>query len=648
MSHKIKSRHFDNSSKDFLTDVKASVTPTKASSKRPMRPEPRHPTHLSNSPKGLVAGVDAPITHVTTSSEQPTSSESRPLTPLEVFSFVARTHRTSCTHTFASCSTCSRGITCCGCNNLHTAPARLKLRCINCAHYACDKCTTPFCCLCRKPWFPGDSPTIVLANRFRGGACSTKSSKKGSSSSSQSSGPGSLATAHSNRGSPDPFVPAPVPAVPTQSSTDEIDAFADKTVRVSDSIAPCDATIRSGHAPSPSSNLPSGSEHVFSCPNNPLPVITGATEDVPTAVPSRAPSRAASVASASSVGDAGIAKLLQVDPFPIPSDPPALADVIGRIHRRFPLALLKVDDEDPRHFLARDNTRADDIANDVDHLLSPNTTWASLFFFIRDVFKFEAIKGPNPDFHAFLNGIADIWSDSADFNVRESVRTLIDAGRYFPKAEREIDCLEQVAACYKGERKSAREQLKTTEAELSRLRQAANDTLDSNARLLTEIDQLRATDAVNAVHERDEARLALNDVVAHSKTAMSKQVSRYQHLSNIADERGKRIKELELESKEKDDYVIKTEQEHAAIYREHEAAERQVASLKQQLEDTTTLFETAREARRHDQEYFEERVRSFKTHIADLNTRLNLLPAGEAELRVLVTDANERAGIAEE
>ncbi|KAF8673876.1 hypothetical protein AX14_005300, partial [Amanita brunnescens Koide BX004] len=326
----------------------------------------------------------------------------------------------------------------------------------------------------------------------------------------------------------------------------------------------------------------------------PPPAAPGLTEDVPTAVPSRAPSRAASVASVASLGDAGIADLLQLDPFPVPSEPPALADVVGHIHRGFPLASLKVDDEDPWHFLARDNICTDDIANDVDHLLSTNTSWASLFFFVRDILKFESIKGSASNFQAFLNGIADIWSDAADFDARGLVNTALDAARYLPKAEKEIDRLEGVAARYRNERKSAREQLRTAEAELSRLRQAANDTLDSNARLLTKIDQLQATDAVAAIRERDEARAALNDVVAHSKAAMSKQVSRYQHLSGIADERNKRIQELELEAKEKDEYVVKTEREHASIYRERETAKRQVTSLKQQLQDATSLFETAR------------------------------------------------------
>ena len=590
--------------------------------------------------------------------ESPTPTTSRPVTPLEVFSVVARSHRVSCKHTFANCSTCSRGIVCCGCNNLHTAPARLRLRCVNCSHYACLTCTTPFCCSCRKPWFPGDSPTIVLANRFRGGARSTKSSKKGSSSSSQSSGPGSLASARSQQPSPDPFASASVPVLPTQSSADEIDAFANRTIRISDTIALQTTAVPDpdpgrSRAPSPSSNLPSRPEPVFSRPA--LPIVTGATEDVPTAVPSRAPSRAASITSAASIGDAGIADLLQVDPFPVPSDPPALSDVIGRIHKHFPLAALKVDDEDPRHFLARDNTCADEIANDVDHLLSSNTTWASLFFFIRDALKFESIQGPVTDFHAFLNGLADIWSNAAEFDAQDTVRTILDAARYYPKAEKEIDRLEQVAARYRDERKAACEQLKatnahlrTTETELSRLRQAANDTLDSNARLLTEIDQLRATDAIVAARERDEARAALNDVVAHSKAAMSKQVSRYQHLAGILDDRSKRVQELESESKEKDEYIVKTEREHAALYREREAAERQVTSLKAQLQEATSLFETTREARRHDQEDFDERSTSFKNHIAELNAKLNLLPSDQIQLRSLVTDANERAGIAEE
>ncbi|KAF8663681.1 hypothetical protein AX14_006817 [Amanita brunnescens Koide BX004] len=225
---------------------------------------------------------------------------------------------------------------------------------------------------------------------------------------------------------------------------------------------------------------------------------------------------------------------------------------------------------------------------------------------------------------------------------------MLDASRLLPKAEREIDRLATVSARYRNERNAARTQLKTTDSELSRLRQAANDTLDSNARLLTEIDQLRSTDAVVAAHERDEARLALKDAIAHAKTAMAKQVSRYQHIASIADERNSRIQQLEKETVEKDAYILNTEREHAEIYREREAAERLVTALKQQLRDATTLFETSREARRHDQEDFDERTSSFKKHIAELNAKLNLLPSGEAELRSLVADANERAGIAEE
>ena len=615
MTYKIKARQFDNSSKKML-----SATPTTSGMPAQHGPPP----------------LEAPAV------------ESRPLTPLEAFLAVAHKHRSACDHLFTTCSTCSRGITCCQCNNPHTAPARLKLRCAMCSHYACAMCTTPFCCSCRKPWFPGDSPSIILANRFRGGARSTKSSKKGSSSSSQSSGPGSLATAHSARNSPDPFVQAPTAVLPTQSSADEIDAFGDATIRVSGAGMPRDVGTceRSAHAPSPSSNLPPDSAQVFSRP--PLPVIASATEDVPTAVPSRAPSRASSIVSTPSIGDAGIANEPQPPPFPTPADPPAFNDVIGRIHRHFPLASLKVDEEDSRHFLAHDNTRVDDIANETDYLLSSHTSWPSILYFIRDTMKFESIQGPLTDFQVVLSSLAEIWSDAASFDAREVLRDMLDASRLLPKAEKEIDRLEGVSARYRSERQAAQTQLRTTEAELSRLRQAANDTLDSNARLLTEIDQLRATDTVSAAHERDEAQVALKDAIAHSKTAMAKQVSRYQHLAGIADERILRIQELEKEALDKDAYILKTEREHAEIYREREAAEWLITSLKQQLQDATSLFETTREACRHDQEDFDKRTASFKKHISELNAKLNLLPAGEAELRSLVADANEWAGIAEE
>lgn len=184
-----------------------------------------------------------------------------------------------------------------------------------------------------------------------------------------------------------------------------------------------------------------------------------------------------------------------------PAEPPAFNDVIGRIHRRYPLASLKVDEEDSRHFLARDNTRVDDIANETEYLLSSTTSWPSILYFIRDIMKFETIKGSMAEFQVVLTGLAEIWSDAADFDARELLRNMVESVRLMPKAEKEIDRLESIAQRYRNERQAARTQLKTTDAELSRLRQAANDTLDSNARLLTEIDQLRATDAVAIARE---------------------------------------------------------------------------------------------------------------------------------------------------
>ncbi|KAF8675289.1 hypothetical protein AX14_005152, partial [Amanita brunnescens Koide BX004] len=625
LGHKIKARQLDNSSK-FLVEPK--------------------PDRFDNAVRSSPSVVPLGTTAVSRASTPPPPS--RPPTPLEVFSTVSYAHRASCNHAFSTCPTCSLGILCCGCNKLHTAPARLRLRCSACSHFACGTCITPYCCACRKPWFPGDSPTLLLASRPRGGARSTKSSKKGSSSSSQSSGPGSLATAHSERNSPDPFAAAAVPQI-TQSSTDEIDAFADRTVKVSaligrDNNAPTAA--RSANAPSPSSNLLPGPSSVFSRPEP--PIIVGVTEDVPTAVPSRAPSRAASVASAASTGDTGIGELLQPDPMPAPADPPSFADVVGRIHRRYPLASLKVNDEDSRHFLARDNTRVEDIANETEYLLSSNSSWPTLLYFLRDTLKFESIRGPIAEFQVLLAGLAEIWSDAADFDARTALRDMVESVRLLPKAEKEIDRLEGVAARYRNERQAARTQLKTTEVELSRLRQAANDTLDSNARLLTKIDQLQSTDAIAAIRERDEARSALQGAIAQSKTTLAKQLARYQQLTSVAEERNARLRELEKDARDKDAYILKTEREHAEIYREREAAERRVAAIQQQLQDATTLFETAREERRHDQLDFEERVVAFKAHISDLNAKLNMLPAGEAELRSIAALANERAGIAEE
>ncbi|KAF8633813.1 hypothetical protein AX14_010705, partial [Amanita brunnescens Koide BX004] len=98
----------------------------------------------------------------------------------------------------------------------------------------------------------------------------------------------------------------------------------------------------------------------------------------------------------------------------------------------------------------------------------------------------------------------------------------------------------------------------------------------------------------------------------------------------------------------KDAYILKTEAEHAEIYRERESAERLLSTLRQQLHDATLLFEETREAQQLDKKDFEEQALSYKARISELNARLSLLPSGEAELRSLAGMANERAGIAEE
>ena len=71
--------------------------------------------------------------------------QSRPLTPLESFAAIAHVHRISCNHAYTACLTCSRGIACCACNGLHTAPAHLQLHCTHCLHYTCATCTTRAC-----------------------------------------------------------------------------------------------------------------------------------------------------------------------------------------------------------------------------------------------------------------------------------------------------------------------------------------------------------------------------------------------------------------------------------------------------------------------------------------------------------------------
>ena len=290
LGHKIKSRRFDNSTRDGRPSQEKSLV-------RRTGPVPgsalyaqEHPADTASigatskndaSAEAFDSFVDnscSPVAGPSLSAIASLQDALRVLNeqPPTLAAFVASVrvrHDNNCPHDVNLCSTCSHGLICCACHQLFVPAVAQHLACFSCKHVASVCCNSACCCKCFKIWLPQDSvgPICVPARHFLGGAGSNSSPE------------------------PDIWTPSP------HSSPDEID----------------DLTART---------------------NVPLPTSRSESDA------SRAPSHASSI---------DVPVDVAATPLPTP-DFSSLADdaVDGLVHPSFPDRAV-LDSTDKRHFLGR-------------------------------------------------------------------------------------------------------------------------------------------------------------------------------------------------------------------------------------------------------------------------------------------------------
>ncbi|KAF8676377.1 hypothetical protein AX14_004947 [Amanita brunnescens Koide BX004] len=384
MGHKIKSRVFDNSTKE---------TASKASHSTPLRhdiPIPRSKVipgsaaYAREHPVGAPSYAQEHPTGTTTSNGQGTGDErpatshpspapdgslstvarlqdvlltlsARPATPATFVATVRVKHDALCSHPVCSCPTCSHGLVCCDCKRLFMPAVARHLACLACKHVAFSCCDSASCCNCGKLWLPSDSvlppPALAqpLANRFRGGA----GSNTGTASSPE----------------PDIWTPSP------RSSPDEID----------------DLTARA-NVPLPTSRSESDASH--------------------------APSRASSV---------DVPVNVAATPLPTPDFSSLTDDVVdGFVHPSFPDRAI-LDATDKRHFLGRGDLSVTSLKLYARRIFSDSSHWITAGHFLIDIFQGSTLNGSRNDFRRFVIligthfGFGDLalsMSESLDVNKK--------------------------------------------------------------------------------------------------------------------------------------------------------------------------------------------------------------------------------------
>ena len=510
LGHKIRSRVFDNSTREALT--KCSQTPrrtelgsTSYPIEHPVNPATKnipstrrsgpvpgstsyardHPTgtrdHLTATtttgdnasaptsatvPAARYAGIGAP-------SEQPREDDgnnlhqglpalqdalralgARPPTPAAFVATIRVKHDVLCTHSVTSCPSCSCGLVCCSCKHLFTPAVARHLACKQCQHVAYSCCQTAFCCKCGKPWLPSNS---VLPHRVSSETVSRVPARR------FYGGAGS-GTATTSSPEPDIWTPSP------RSSPDEIDNL----------------TARAA-----------------------IPLPTSRSESDT----SRAPSRASSVDEPVNVA---------ATPLPTPNYSSISDDAVdGLIHPSFPDRAI-LDATDKRHFLGRGDLSVTSLKLYARRIFSETSHWITAGHFLIDIFQGSTLNGSRDDFRRFvilvgtqlgfgdlalsmsesldvnrkmadeymrLRDVATTWKQKAKANSKDA-KMGRKAQDELNKAQGDITLILEERDVFIKQRNELLAEIKRLNLELSRVHKDYGNTIDDNTNYAANIESL--------------------------------------------------------------------------------------------------------------------------------------------------------------
>ena len=480
-------------------------------------------------------------------------------------------HVVLCSHETDSCGVCRFGITCCKCHRLYTAPAAKRMRCATCLHWACDLDQSIGCCECNTPWIPLEvvnSPvadvSVRHAARFRGGAGSDNASSCSESGTSQD----------------DSTVKIKV-AAPTQESLDEIDAL---------SRPPAAAPGKEKGKPRKRRQPKSGqSSRETSRPSSAASDRLSTTETVLAKPDYEVPPRAHEYVWA-----------------PPPADIKTLPGYIYEAHQE---KTLHVDDDDVTHFVKRGDVDINDISNQLDILLSGNSSWKTIYHAITDLFQFDFIAGMRNDFICLLIGLARAWDDDAECDPAGIVKTLIDEASSLVKTEEELHIAQTALSRIRNERNQAMTDVKKLSETVERLRKDRN-TLKAAMQDIVNSGGVAPTAAQFEGLQQEVALLkdekdGLMKIIAHDKAV----------LRTAEDENTAMTLQISLMNEDIDDKNALIEECQAAatdMLKKYGEMEILSTSAKHELESAKSVIVTMKAQHDAEQKVYESRIQRLK------------------------------------
>ena len=325
------------------------------------------------------------------------------------------------------------------------------------------------------------------------------------------------------------------------------------------------------------------------------------------------------------------------------SNPPAdVKSIPGYVYEAHQEKTLHIDDDDVTHFIKRGDVDINDLLNQLDILLSGNSSWKTIYHAITDLFQFDSIVGTRNDFICLLIGLARSWDDDAECNPAGIVKTLIDDASSLVKTEEELHIAQTALSRIRNERNQAMTDVRKLSETIDRLRKDRN-TLKAAMQDIVNSGGVAPTTAQFKGLQQEIALLkdekaGLTKIIEHDKAA----------LRTAEDENTAMTLQISLMNEDIDDKNTLIEECQAAatdMLRKYGDMEIMSTSARNELESAKSVIVTMKTQQDAERKVYESRIQRLK--VRDLTEPVPSSVPSDQHLRKELAVAKEQIAFLE-
>ncbi|KAF8686041.1 hypothetical protein AX14_003976, partial [Amanita brunnescens Koide BX004] len=274
------------------------------------------------------------------------------------------------------------------------------------------------------------------------------------------------------------------------------------------------------------------------------------------------------------------------------SSTPEPADTIpGYKHSDWPDAILQCDDDDMYHFIKRGHADISKIADDLDALMSGDTSWKTMFHAINDCFQFNTIRGSPEEFMCMMAALAKTWNDDAECRPLDVLTKVINNATALGRVSSRLGTANTALVRIRNERNQARADRKALIDKFLKEQDSFKAAVATTERLRRQRNELKAAledirDAPDPLPDAlAELQKSSDDVLAENKTLRDT-------TTTLTDERNNLTEQLA----NRNEIIAAYERENAELTRQLGDSDILRVGMKGELDTARAVIESMRKS----------------------------------------------------